>query len=165
MRIWRTIFLLLPLRHPFREKTKWHRRLRRGMIWIDRTAGIWHTRISEILKLAQIAQVLPVTNAEVERSFSTLGDIETKKRVNLSDERMDRLLKIAAEGRRLFPIEPWKIYNFSPNRQMSTELTKRSGLCGRRNESSGGRTRKLKRKLKRRKKRRRKRRFDGLAVI
>lgn len=48
---------------------------------------------SEVLKFTQIAQVFPVGNAEVERSFNNLGNIETEKRVNLSEERNDALLK------------------------------------------------------------------------
>ena len=60
--------------------------------------NIFQGRYSEPIKLLQIAEVMPVSNAECERTFSSLKSIETDKRVKLSDDRAGNLLKVSHEA-------------------------------------------------------------------
>ena len=53
---------------------------------------------SNFLHLIKILQVLPQSNAKVERSFSSMGRIKTDHRNRLSEQTLDSLMRISIEG-------------------------------------------------------------------
>ena len=54
--------------------------------------------ISKLGKLAAIVEVLPVTTATVERTFSNIKLIKTRLRSRLSEETLDYCMRICIEG-------------------------------------------------------------------
>jgi len=59
--------------------------------------GPHHAMVPDIVKLGQIAAVLPVTNAAPERGFSALKRIKTRLRSLLKAETLDNCLMVSME--------------------------------------------------------------------
>jgi len=57
-------------------------------------------------KLAQIAHVLPMSNADSERGFSCMNQVKTDFRNHLTVSSWDTLLRISIEGPSLTSPEP-----------------------------------------------------------
>ena len=52
----------------------------------------------ELLKLSQIALLIPVTTADCERGFSYQNNIKVKSRARLSSSNVDQLMKVYLNG-------------------------------------------------------------------
>jgi hypothetical protein len=61
-----------------------------------------------ILALAKIALVMPVSTAAVERGFSTLKRIKTRLRSRLQDATLSDLMTIRIEGPKVSEFDPKK---------------------------------------------------------
>ena len=56
---------------------------------------VWFDLIPNILKLAELALIAPLQTADCERVFSTQNDIKTNDRNRLSEDRLNKLMRIA----------------------------------------------------------------------
>ena len=66
----------------------------------------YHEKFPNLVHVVQIMLLLPVSNAKVERGFSTMRRIKNDWRSSLSEETLDPLMRISIDGPPLKEFQP-----------------------------------------------------------